>query len=131
MWNLKNDTGVPALAQWVKGLALAQLRLRFHPWPRNFCKFLVRLKKKNFQKETDELIYNTEADSPTENKLTVPKGEREGKINQELGINTQMLRSRKSRGHKVLLYSTGNCSRYLVMMNKNLKTNLYLGLLFS
>ena len=45
----------------------------------------------NLKKNTNELIFKTETDSQTENKLKVTKGEKEGGINWEFGINRYIL----------------------------------------
>ena len=41
----------------------------------------------NLKNNANELIFKIEADSDTENNLTVTKGERRGRINYEYGIN--------------------------------------------
>jgi len=49
--------GVPTVAQWVKDLALWQLQLRFHPWPRNFHVAMSEHKKeKKKKKKTTSFI---------------------------------------------------------------------------
>ena len=45
------------MAQWVKYLALWQLQLRFHPWPRNFHVAMSKHKKeKKKKKKTTSFI---------------------------------------------------------------------------
>lgn len=47
--------------------------------------------KPKIKYDTSEFIYKIEADSQTENKFMVTKGERWGGVNQELGINKYTL----------------------------------------
>ena len=46
-------------------------------------------------------------------------------INQEFGITKYKLLHIKQISNKVLLYSTGKYAQYLVIMEKNLKNNIY------
>jgi len=67
-----------------------------------------------FEIDTNELIYETEADSQTENRLVVAKGEvgREGCVG-SLGLCKVVYIS--WRDNKVLLFSTGNYIQYPVI----------------
>lgn len=70
--------------------------------------------------DTNELIYKAETNS--ENKLTITKGE-EGGINWGFGINRGTLLYKKQTVSKDLLHSRGNSTRYFIIsyMGKNLK----------
>ena len=59
------------------------------------------------------LIYETETDSQTENRLVVAKGE--GGMDWEFRISRCKLLYREWINNKVLLYSTGNYSQYPVI----------------
>ena len=59
------------------------------------------------------LIYETETDSQTENRLVVAKGE--GGMDCEFRISRCKLLYREWINNKVLLYSTGNYSQYPVI----------------
>ena len=89
--------------------------------------YMQNLKKKN---DTNELIYKIN----TENKLMVTKGEKEGGINQEFGINRYALLYIKQINNKDLLQSTGNYTNYLVIAyneKKSEKKNIYITLIHS
>ena len=58
--------------------------------------------------DTNELIYKTETDSQTENKLLVTKEERRGGMDWEFGISRCKLLYIEWINNKVLLYRTGN-----------------------
>ena len=66
--------------------------------------------------DTNELIYKTEADSQTsKTNLWLPKWERGGGINWEIGTDIYTLLYIKQITNKDLLYSTGNYTQYSVM----------------
>ena len=68
----------------------------------------------NLKRDTDDLIYKTEIDSQTENKLVVIQGKRGGGINWEFGINIYTLLYVKQINNKDLLYNIGNYIQHLI-----------------
>ena len=50
LWSLLSVGSIPGSVQWVKDLALPQLQLGFHLWPRNFHIPWVQQKKKKKKK---------------------------------------------------------------------------------
>ena len=73
----------------------------------------------NLKYDTNELIYKTETDSQTENRLVVAKQGKEG-MDWEFGISRYKLLYREWINNKVLLYSTRNYIQY-PMINHNRK----------
>ena len=68
------------------------------------------------KKDTNELIYKTEADSQTQKtNLWLPKGKECGRIKWEFVINGYTLLYIKQINNKALLYSTGNYIQCLVI----------------
>ena len=64
----------------------------------------------NLKYDTNELIYKTEIDQQTENRLVVAKGEWEGSgMDWEFGVSRCKLLHLEKISNKVLLYSTGKC----------------------
>ena len=68
--------------------------------------------KKN---DRDELIYKIEIDTDIENQLMVTKGEKVGRINQELWTKRDTLLYVKQINNKALLYSKGNYIQYHII----------------
>ena len=70
--------------------------------------------------DTNELIYKKETDAQTQKtNLWLPKGKGgEGGINQEFGISRYKLLYIRQINNKVLLYSVGNYTQYLVINYK-------------
>ena len=90
------------------------------------CMYIWNMYIWNLKNDTNELIYKTEISSNIENKLMVTTVER-GVINYEFGINRYSPLFIKQINNKDLLYSTGNCIQYLVIMynERTLKKNTY------
>ena len=83
------------------------------------------------QNYTNELICKTEIDPQAQKpNLWLPKGKREGGINQEFGINIYTPLYVKYITNKDLLYSTGNYAQYFVITYKEKesekKTQIYM-----
>ena len=69
----------------------------------------------NLKYDTNELMYKTETNSQTENRLVAAKGERDGGgMNWEFGISRCKLLYREWINNKAL-YSTGNYIQYPVI----------------
>ena len=83
----------------------------------------------NLKYDTNELIQKTEIDSQTQKtNLWLPKGTGGvGGINQEFGISRCKLLYMKQINNKVLPYSTGNYTQYLVINynGKEYEKNIY------
>ena len=72
----------------------------------------------NLKYDTNEIIYETEMDSQTENRLVVAKAERSGRgMDWEFGTCRCKLLYIEWINNKVLLYSTGNYIQYPVIKN--------------
>ena len=70
----------------------------------------------NLKNNTNQLIYKTKADSQTENRLVIDKGEGvEGGMEWEFGISRCKLLYTEWINNKVPLYSTGNYIQYLLI----------------
>ena len=67
---------------------------------------------RNLKYDTNELVYERERDSQTENRLVVAKGEGEGWRDWKFGVSRCKLLSREWINNKVLLYSTENYIQY-------------------
>ena len=71
---------------------------------------------------TKILTYEIEIDSQTENRLVVARVFEVGEIYCEFWVNRCKQLCLEWINNKVLLYSAGNNTQYLVIMKKNMKT---------